>query len=447
MKNFKGSKFSNIKSKEIMKEILSYIKMNRVLGLIKFNKNLQNRLDISKNIFETFADPLRLIYEKKINIKKSVDLPKRHKNGAIRLRVSDFAVFGNSCCYGIYFIYLLVYAILLVVKDGFNESNTKNDSKDSIKVIDIINKCLFALVGIAIISYIFISFYACKITYNDIDCKRNLKLIMMMIFIVIHFIFEILIIYKLAISYKIKTISATWFMSMDIVFIVLNILFIACSLFEFIYYYKATIPKIEDKSTVTLLSINDINIEKYALPINFNTYSKREQKQYILENLNGIKISYFLNNLILMLFNIERSKLSIPPIKEENSQNLRDFMLIMPSEAFFFNYKYIFRLDDNIYLIKSSSKDILNKAKNGDKELLKVVCNDKLTDCSAMTKKNDKDTLYIYLWGKNNFSISNKNAKKTYIVDKMNQYKKSEYKDNIIDIEFKDNLEENLIEN
>ena len=59
-----------------------------------------------------------------------------------------------------------------------------------------------------------------------------------------------------------------------------------------------------------------------------------------------------------MDFNSERTKLSIPPIKEEKSRILRDFMLIMPSEAFFFNYKYIFRLDDNIYLIKSSFEDI-----------------------------------------------------------------------------------------
>ena len=276
MKNFKGSKFSDIKSKEIMKEMLSYLKMNKVLGLIKFNKSLQNRLDITKKVFETYAEPIRLIYTKNVKIEKSVYIPKRMNRGFSIPTIDDCAVCGNSCCYGIYFIYLLVYAILLVAKDGFNETNTKNDSKDSIKIIDTINKCLFALVGIAIISYIFITFYACKISEDDIDCKRNLKLIMMLIFIAIHFIFEILIIYKLAISYKIKTISATWFMSMDIVFIVLNILFIACSVFEFIYYYTNTFPKIVDGTKVTLHSINDIETEKYALPVNYDSFSKRE---------------------------------------------------------------------------------------------------------------------------------------------------------------------------
>ena len=248
--------------------------MNRVPGLIKFNKSLQNRLDITKKVFETFAEPIRLIYKKNENIEKSLDLPYSSSNGL--WNSNDCTICGNSCCYGIYFIYLLVYAILLVAKDGFNETNTKNDSKDSIKIIDIINKCLFALVGIAIISYIFITFYACKISEDDIDCKRNLKLIMMLIFIAIHFIFEILIIYKLAISYKIKTISVTWFMSMDIVFIVLNILFIACSVFEFIYYYTNTFPKIVDGTKVTLHSINDIETEKYALPVNYDSFSKRE---------------------------------------------------------------------------------------------------------------------------------------------------------------------------
>ena len=111
-------------------------------------------------------------------------------------------------------------------------------------LIDTINKCIFVLVGIAIASYIFITFYACKITEDDINCKRYLKIIMMMIFIVIHFAFEVLIIWKLAISYKKKTISITWFMNMDYVFIVFNFLFIGCSLFEFIYYYRKTIPQI-----------------------------------------------------------------------------------------------------------------------------------------------------------------------------------------------------------
>ena len=445
MKNFKGSSFSNIKSKEIMKEMLSYLKMNKVLGLIKFNKRLQNRLDITKKVFETFAEPIRLIYKKNENIEKSLDLPYSSSNGL--WNSNDCTICGNSCCYGIYFIYLLVYAILLVAKDGFNETNTKNDSKDSIKIIDTINKCLFALVGIAIISYIFITFYACKISEDDIDCKRNLKLIMMLIFIAIHFIFEILIIYKLAISYKIKTISATWFMSMDIVFIVFNALFIACSVYEFIYYYRKTIPTIEDRTRIILNSINDIEIEEYDLPVNYDSFSKREQKQFILEYLNEIKVSFKVGFMITTYLNKERTKLAIPPIIYDNEYILRDFMLIMPSEAFFFNYKYIFRLDDNIYLIKSSLQDISKKIENGDKELLKIICNDKLTNFSAMNKKGDRNTLYIYLWGENNFSISNKKGKKGYIVDIMNKYKNREYKDNIIDIELKDYLEENLIEN
>ena len=52
--------FSNIKSKDIMKEILSFLSMCKILKLIKYNKNLQNRLDISKNVFETFSESLKL---------------------------------------------------------------------------------------------------------------------------------------------------------------------------------------------------------------------------------------------------------------------------------------------------------------------------------------------------------------------------------------------------
>ena len=215
--------FFDIRSKDIMKLILSHLKLDKVLNLIKYNKNLQARLDITKKVFENFADPFLLSYKKEVNITKSLYIHKP-KRKILVPKDSDCAVCVNSCYYSVYFIYLLIYAILLVAKDGFNESNTETDSQNSINIIDTINKCIFALVGIAIASYIFITFYACKITEDDINCKRYLKIIMMMIFIVIHFAFEVLIIWKLAISYKIKTISITWFMNMDYVFIVFNFL-------------------------------------------------------------------------------------------------------------------------------------------------------------------------------------------------------------------------------
>ena len=64
--------FFDIRSKDIMKLILSHLKLDKVLNLIKYNKNLQARLDITKKVFENFADPFLLSYKKEVNITKSL---------------------------------------------------------------------------------------------------------------------------------------------------------------------------------------------------------------------------------------------------------------------------------------------------------------------------------------------------------------------------------------
>ena len=449
--------FSNIRSKDIMKLILSHLKLDKVLNLIKYNKNLQARLDITKKVFENFADPFLLSYKKEVNITKSLYIH-RPKRNILVPKDSDCAVCVNSCYYSVYFIYLLIYAILLVAKDGFNESNTETDSQNSINIIDTINKCIFALVGIAIASYIFITFYACKITEDDINCKRYLKIIMMMIFIVIHFAFEVLIIWKLAISYTIKTISITWFMNMDYVFIVFNFLFIGCSLFEFIYYYRKTIPQIKDNTSIILNSINNIMIDNYHLPVNFDTFCKREQRIYICKNFDDIKMVNF--SIYYKLFEAidnQRKKFNISHISHSYENILRDFMLTIPSEAVFYDYKNVFRIADDIYLIRGDYDEIVDKIQKGDKEFLKAICNDKITKCSIVSKMKEKNIKYIFLWGNYESPYINKQIKtKTKIRIGQKGYEryeykikdedKDEYKDSRIDIELKERLEENLID-
>ena len=455
MKSDRSSNFANIKSKEIMKIILSNLEMNKVLKLIRYNKNLQKRLDITKKVFQTLSEPIRIEYQKNVNITRKLYISKR-RGRPIYFTNESCALAGNSCCYSIYFIYLLIYVILLVALDGFNEINTQDNSQDSINIINTINKCIFVLVGISIASYIFITFYACKITEDDVDCKRNLKLFMMMLFIIIHLTFEALIIWKLAISYKIKTISVTWFMRMDYVFIVFNFLFIALSVFEFVIYYLDTIPTIIDNTKIILSNLSDINIENYVLPNNFDVLGKREKKNYILQNIEEIKLKNN-SNVICSLINTERQKLSISHIKDDYSHKVREFMFLVPSEAFFFNYKYIFRIDDVTYLIKSTLSNFMSKIKNGDKELLKIILNDKLTNCSIMEKINEKDIKYIYLWGdrqkkflRSGFQGEDELSDLEKLLRKYNIKKNTKQKNkedgNKIIVELEDKLEENLID-
>ena len=186
---------------------------------------------------------------------------------------------------------------------------------------------------------------------------------------------------------------------MDYVFIVFNFLFIVCSVFVVIYFYIQTIPDIHDNSRIILLSISDVLIHNYELPIDFDTFSKRNQKIYIIKNLDYIEMVNLSTDYTLFeAIDNERKKLNISDISQVYEKILRDFMLEIPQEAFFFYYKNIFRIADDIYLINGNYDEIVNKIKNGDKELLKVICNDKITKCTIVTKAKEK-ILNIFIYG------------------------------------------------
>ena len=56
--------FVNIKSNGILKEVFSHLKMVHILKIIKNNKNLQNNLGITKNIYENNSDLSKLELQK-----------------------------------------------------------------------------------------------------------------------------------------------------------------------------------------------------------------------------------------------------------------------------------------------------------------------------------------------------------------------------------------------
>ena len=56
--------FANIKSNGILKEVFSHLKMVHILKIIKNNKNLQNNLGITKNIYENNSDLSKLELQK-----------------------------------------------------------------------------------------------------------------------------------------------------------------------------------------------------------------------------------------------------------------------------------------------------------------------------------------------------------------------------------------------
>ena len=186
----------------------------------------------------------------------------------------------NTLCIIVIFLYSLIYAILLVSLDGFDKNNIKENSENSIDIINKLNKSLFGLAFFLIPTYFIITIFIMDI-YKSNDCQRFLKLVLMIFFILVHALFEGLIIWKIVLEYDIKKVKSTWFIRMDFSFLVLNFIFMVYLIGETIvikdlYYIQYQIHYI---NYLYISSINSIKITSIELPNNFDSIKKKEKKK------------------------------------------------------------------------------------------------------------------------------------------------------------------------
>ena len=183
-----------VKSKEILKQIFSHLDTVHILKLIKYNKAIQNRLEIKKEIFFDNSDLPRCEYVLKSKLVKNIP------NNYYGAPSTEFIVifFFNTLSSLIILIYLLIYSILLATLDLFDESNTiENYDQDSLDKIEFLNISLFILLAIFIFSYFIIMCFVSNLLQYDYGCKKYLKSVLMIFFLFVHLAYEGLIIWKL----------------------------------------------------------------------------------------------------------------------------------------------------------------------------------------------------------------------------------------------------------
>jgi len=261
----------------------------------------------------------------------------------------------------LYFIYVLVYTLLLIINDTFNDTTAKGDYKNKAHIINIINRCNFILLaaniaGIILISYIY---SASDLECCIIDFNEKVIIILIIIYDLLFIIYEGIAIWKLVLSYQIKKEGSFWFINMDYIFIFLNLLYIILIFYYSYHFYKEIIPKQRNTNAkkdiieYSLCSLNDIEIDSYKLSKGFMNMKEKERKKFLLNNYKNMKYTNYRIYLSLLdSINLWRRKNNLERLSSDRIKNIPECFMKQYTEVEINKDENVFKLSDKLYLFK-----------------------------------------------------------------------------------------------
>ena len=408
----KPSLLSQIKSKYILQNvlILAYPDIKSVFKLVKYNKNLLNKLDIS----------IKDCYNYKIEkfLYKASD-----KFPAI-LYLKGYELIG-----------LLPFDISLLCNRGtpYIQNLKKGYDIQKKKYIDFIdNYIILSYSGFFIISYII---DALLIFHKKIYVNYKTKLIFSL--------FQFFVFLSYYISYLIKftyyvnlmegqkkedrkkyTFSQLYLL--DIIHIIyILILFVGYLLFFIRDKFE------DDEKQIDLKQINGINIISFNLPKEFDNYNNKSKNEFIFKKENIEKYKYYLNtNQINLINNINdiRKNNNIPELKFDKYEKLQDFIIYQRTELIFHKNQNINKISNNLYIFRYNINELQNLLNN--KEILNIIKIDFL-DTINIIIQNNMELVSVYNSSKINDNI----------------YRANNINNNILNINIKNNRINTRIDN
>ena len=379
-------KLSLISNKYILKSIFYHINYNRLLKLFKNNKAIQNKLGITLNDYKLQSNYPQYHFSEYFS--DNYYLMDPEYSGEARL--------GQFCLLliftVIYFIYVLIYTLLLLIKNTFNDITAQGDYNNKAHIIKIINGFNFILLAANIVGVILLFFYDSNNVSFTRGIKMKIKIILIILYNLLFLIYEGIAIWKLVLSYQIKKDGSLWFIIMDYVFIFLNLLYIVL-LFYLSYHFFKHYFKLKNNNDnyidcfIDLL--NDIKINNYKISQDFINMNEKERKRFLLNNYKNMQ---YVNDIkqknLLILINSFREKNNLDKFSLDKIKRIPPCFMKKYTEVEINKEENVFKLNNKLYLFKFLDGELEKKLNNNDinSDMYDVLRNEELNHIKIVNK-------------------------------------------------------------
>ena len=223
---------------------------------------------------------------------------------------------------------------------------------------------------------------------------KIIKKVILIFLDVIYLCYNIVIIIKLNLSYKIKKGNITWFMGCDYALIILIFLYIAYIVYIIVIYFQFGGNSITDRGEKYIFKkFRDFAINDYILPSNFKRMKEYEKKKCIVNN----KDNYTIKNIedLINQINELRMKKNIEILNWDKVIYFEDLIFDKYSESFLNDDENIFKLSNRKYLLKYPSDEFKKRFNNRDKNVINILLNVNVNKIIIVEKNS---IIFIFLY-------------------------------------------------
>ena len=354
----------NFSSIHTLKYLFLYVKYNTILNLIKYNKYLQNKLGMNIKNYKDYSDY-------KYIIKKREDKRKNSFVSCIRAMSAkcSYAIWATTSF--IYSLFIIIYTIISI-KFKIKLNNALNS------FISIVNMSMVSLLIFIIISFCIIKKY---IGHYDKMTKYHLNLILF--FVWIYLLYEILILLKIFILLIHINAAFNWrytFILFDILFLILNFLWIKLNYKENYQFFK---NNMENLYNYYLIRYKNIPIKEYLILNDFkNNNNKTGYIRYIAHKFEYLYSNEDFN--IISLINDFRIKNNLNELQIE--YNIPNYIIDEPTPFILYNNQNIFQLSNDIYIFKYKLGLFIIEFLNNNREIINILINKNLNTINIITQ-------------------------------------------------------------